>query len=160
NGRSIQLSLQSILRDLPLELQPRVRRADVGDLTISIPLEKVLSQLARGSVKISFGELRQCAPDVFETASDRDRVPVSLPLADILSQLNPALITRRRVQKQVEVPTEISSPFDRRSQGMIVSVGPVKNDSGPVSSQFSAPPAPGMPAPHPRENITAAQTPV
>ena len=157
-GKSVQLSLQSILRDLPLELQPRVKRVDVGDLTINIPLEKVLSQLSRGAVKISFGELKQFAPELFDKAIDRDRVPVSLPLADILAQLNPALITRRRVQKQVEVPAEISSPFDRRSQAMIFSVGPVKADSPAAGAQFNAAPAPIMPGPS-RENISTAATP-
>ena len=93
-------------------------------MTIAVPLEKILSQLSRGSVKISFGELRVAAPEVFSQANDRDRVMVPLPLADILTRLNPALITRRRVQKQVEVPEDISSPFDPQHQGHIFSVGP------------------------------------
>src|SRR6516162_9822278 len=98
NAKGIDISLQSIIQALPLELQPRVRRTDVGDITISVPLEKVLAQLSRGAVKVSFGELRQAAPDTFTAQNDRDRVLVSLPLADILSQLNPALIARRRAQ--------------------------------------------------------------
>ena len=57
-GRGIELSLQLILQALPLELQPRVQQTDVGTATISVPLEKVLAQLSRGAVKISFGELR------------------------------------------------------------------------------------------------------
>ena len=44
------IALQTILSGLPLELQPRVRQLDVGDMTIA-PLEKILSQLSRGSVK-------------------------------------------------------------------------------------------------------------
>ena len=63
NGRSVQVSLQSILDGLPVELQGRVLERQVGDLTISIPLEKVLSQLSRGSVRITFGELRALAPN-------------------------------------------------------------------------------------------------
>src|SRR5215471_9821389 len=57
NGKGVEISLQSILNNLPLELQPRVRQPDVGGLTISVPLEKILAQLSRGSVKVSFGEL-------------------------------------------------------------------------------------------------------
>src|SRR5258708_15588704 len=104
NGTSkcIEVSLEKILSGLPLELQPRIRQSDVGDLTISVPLEKILAQLSRGAVKVSFGELRQAAPGVFTAENDRDRVLVALPLGDILSQLNPALITRRRVQRQEE----------------------------------------------------------
>jgi predicted regulator of Ras-like GTPase activity (Roadblock/LC7/MglB family) len=143
NGRGVQLPLQVILSGLPLELQPRVKQTDVGDATISVPLEKVLSQLSRGSVKISFGELRQAAPDVFAPGNDRDRVLVPLPLAEILSRLNPALITRRRVQKQVEVPDDISSPFDPQNQGAIFSVGPGKPEPAPAPAP---PPPPAAPA--------------
>src|ERR1051326_7178451 len=107
SGKGVELSLQKVLEGLPLELQPRVRHPDVGDATVSIPLEKVLSRLSRGSVKISFGELRQASPGVFSTENDRDRVLIQLPLNEILTQLNPALIARRRVQKQVEVPDDI-----------------------------------------------------
>ncbi len=130
NGKGIELPLQNILSNLPLELQPRIRQQDVGDLAISVPLEKVLAQLSRGAVKIYFGELRQAAPEVFTAENDRDRVLISLPLMDILARLNPALITRRRVQRQVEVPKEISSPFENRGQGLVFSVAPQKDNTG------------------------------
>jgi len=139
SGKGIELSLQSILSNLPLELQPRVKNANVGEASISIPLEKVLAQLSRGAVKISFGELRQAAPYVFAPGNDRDRVLVPLPLSEIIARLNPALITRRRVQKHVEVPEEVSSPFDPQGSGLIFSIGPAK-----------APPAPSAPAHAPR----------
>src|SRR5690348_1330601 len=144
NGKGIELPLQRILEGLPLELQPRVTQTDVGDLTISVPLEKVLAQLSRGVVKISFGELRQAAPDIFTLQNDRDRVLVPLPLGEILSRLNPALITRRRVQRQIEVPDEISSPFDAHTPSLVFSVGPGKP---------AAEPAPV--APPPRQNTVA-----
>ena len=65
NGNGVHVPLQAILSGLPLELKGRIRLSEVGDATISIPLEKILSQLASGSVKISFGELRRAAPQVF-----------------------------------------------------------------------------------------------
>src|SRR5438045_862907 len=80
NGKGIELPLQIVLQNLPLELQPRVLYPEVGDATISVPLEKVLAQLSRGVVKISFGELRLAAPSIFSTETDRDRVLVPLPL--------------------------------------------------------------------------------
>ena len=112
NGKFIDVPVQSILEALPLELQPRVRQMDVGPMTISVPLEKVLAQLSRGVVRVSFGELRQAVPGVFSSENDRDRVMVALPLSEILGRLNPALITRRRVQQQIEVPADIANPFD------------------------------------------------
>jgi hypothetical protein len=80
NGKGIELPLQPILGALPLELQPRLLHPDAGALTIAIPLEKILAQLSRGVVQISFGELRQAAPDLFTPEDDRDRVLIPLPL--------------------------------------------------------------------------------
>src|SRR5262245_20869057 len=45
-SKGVDVPLQAILNILPLELQPRVKRMDIGDATISIPLEKILSQLS------------------------------------------------------------------------------------------------------------------
>jgi len=58
----------------PLELQPRVRHANVAMRRFPFRSKKVLSQLSRGAVKLSFGELRQAAPGVFSSETDRDRV--------------------------------------------------------------------------------------
>ena len=164
NGKGVELPVQKILEGLPLELQPRVVQADVGELTISVPLEKVLAQLSRGVVKISFGELRQAVPDVFTMQNDRDRVLVPLPLGEILARLNPALITRRRVQKQIEVPEDISSPFDAESQSLIFSVGPGKAaaDPAPVASprhNTVVPPAASVP-PSPIVPVTPVAPPM
>ncbi len=142
-SKGVEVSLQKILANLPLELQPRVLVQDVGELAVSVPLEKILAQLSTGSVKLSFGELRRAAPGIFAQEPDRDRVLVPLPLADVLARLNPALITRRRVQRQVEVPEEITSPFDQYSQ----------------AAEFSAPVEP-PPAPAPaRQTFTPVQHP-
>jgi predicted regulator of Ras-like GTPase activity (Roadblock/LC7/MglB family) len=162
NGSGIELPLQPILGGLPLELQPRLRHPDAGALTISIPLDKILTQLSRGAVKITFGELRQAAPDLFTPEDDRDRVMVSLPLGEILSRLNPTLITRRRIQKQVEVPDEICSPFDQRNQSLIFSVGPTQPEAAPVSAptpRQTAVSAPAPVAPPTRREITFTPSP-
>src|SRR5258707_5857013 len=161
-GKMIELPLQAILSNLPLELQPRLLQTEVGDATIEVLLEKILSQLSRGTVRISFGELRQAAPDVFSPENDRDRVLVPLPLGEILSRLNPSLIVRRRVQKHVEVPEHISSPFDPNGQGLVFSVGPASPE--PAAPLPARPPrSPGTPLrvtlPQSRGNMTSAPTP-
>jgi len=162
SGKVIELPLQPILAGLPLELQPRIVEQEVGDTVIAVSLDKVLSQLARGSVRISFGELRLAAPGVFAPEDDRDRVLVPLPLADVLDRLNPNLITRRRIQKRVEVPAEISSPFDLNDQTSIFSVGPNRTESAPpvapthAARQNGPSVTPSVPQ---RSSITSAPTP-
>src|SRR5215471_5486339 len=52
NGNGVQVPLQAILSGLPLELKGRIRLSEVGDAVIAIPLEKILSQLSSGSVRI------------------------------------------------------------------------------------------------------------
>ena len=146
NGKGVQVPLQGILATLPLELQAKVLQSEVGNRTISIPLEKILAQLSRGTITISFGELRQAAPDVFAAENDRDKVLVLLPLSEVLARLNPALITRRRVQRTVEVPDEISSPFDAQGNGLVFSTGPSKAaEPAPAPASSPQPPQHAQP---------------
>lgn len=166
NGRGVELPLQSIVNLLPLELQPQVLNTDTGSATISIPLEKILGQLSRGTVRITFGELRQAAPQVFAAEPSRDSTLVALPLGEILPRLNPALITRRRVQKQVEVPDEVRSPFDLNNQSFTFSVGtakpetaPAPKPAAPVRQVTPAAPAPAPAVPPARSNLTFTPTP-
>ena len=160
NGKSVEVSLQTILDGLPVELQPLIRQTNVGEQTISVPLEKILAQLSRGAVKVSFKELRQSAPGVFTAENNRDEVLVALPLAEILSQLNPALIARRRVQRQVEVPPDISSPFDPSRLGMfggddVAETRPV----APAIPSGQVSPAPSTPAARARGGLGSVPPP-
>jgi predicted regulator of Ras-like GTPase activity (Roadblock/LC7/MglB family) len=111
---SINIPLAAVLNGLPPELRPHVLQADIGDATLSISLERILSQISTGAVKLTFGELRQAAPELFLPADNYDDSQVTLPLNEILSRVNPALLVRRQNQKHIEVPQEISSPFDDR----------------------------------------------
>jgi len=86
-------------------------------------VEKVLTQLATGSVKITFGELRQLAPGVFASfGGECDAKPVTLPLNQILAQLNPGLLARRAAQKQTaQLSDDITSPFNADASGLAIS---------------------------------------
>jgi hypothetical protein len=162
--RGLELPLPAVINSLPAELQARIK-ACPEDQKISVPLDKILSQLARGVVKISFGDLRRCASEFFSAGADRDAIPVVLPLAEIISRLNPALITRRRTQKQVHVPADIGSPFDAKGRGLSVSVAPAKLEPtaairpGPVQLQSLSVPASGS-AFAPRANLETGPAPV
>jgi predicted regulator of Ras-like GTPase activity (Roadblock/LC7/MglB family) len=126
----LQLPLQPILDALPMELRARIKRTDTANLTVLLPLEKILTQLALGTVKITFGELRHAAPGVFsDTISAHDQKPVALPLNEILVRLNPGLLSRRIEQKQIQVSDDIASPFGGQGQGLKISPPPAKQSS-------------------------------
>jgi hypothetical protein len=150
----IQLPLQPILMSLPMDLRAKILGVvNTVTMTVSIPVEKTLAQLATGAVKISFGELRQLAPGVFANSSgELDAKMVALPLNQILAQLNPALLARRSAKKQIEIAADISSPFDARGHGLIISPEPFK--SQPKT------PVPEAPLPMSRFNPPVSEKPV
>src|SRR5437867_2448878 len=151
-GDSVRLLLKPVLLKLPDALRTRVRHPPVGGVQISIPLQKVLTQLQQGSVKISFGELRQASPaGVFAEQNDQDQTPVELPLAEILSQLKPEQLPRRAGQRKVDVPETVSGLFGAKGEpltsirmGSAASRAPVA--PAPVAQEPVAPIAP-EPAP-------------
>ena len=133
----ITLPLNVVLATLPLELRGKIRQADAGERTFSVAFDKVLPQLASGTVKVSYGEIRRAAPQVFAPGVVSDAVMVTVPLNEILSRLNPALLTRRPVQRQVAVPEEITSLFTGRGEGLSVSVGNPQTQA-PAAPPFAA----------------------
>jgi predicted regulator of Ras-like GTPase activity (Roadblock/LC7/MglB family) len=149
-GKEVEVPLQPVLDALPLELQNRVLVKEAGNSVLYIPLERILAQLAQGVIKVSFGEVRQSAPQLFSPEPDQDMTLVPLPLSEVLSRLNPALLKRRRVQRRIEVPDEVSSPFGENGRGLAVPTTPPKSDTTqyrptalPGSPHHS--PAPGVP---------------
>ena len=123
NPDELQLPLQSILAAMPMDLRAKVMQTPPAGMMIAVPLEKILTQLAFGSVKIAFGELRTAAPGVFvNSGGEHDHKPVMLPRNEILTRLNPALLSRRSAQKQVEVTEDITGPFGASAEGVKISV--------------------------------------
>ena len=140
-----------------MDLRAKIMQTPPLDTTISIPLEKILTQLAFGSVKINFGELRNAAPGVFvNSGGEHDHKPVTLPLNEILTRLNPARFSRRPAQKHIEVAEDITGPFGPGGQGAKVSANTKPTPSTtltqrttPQSLRMVAPVnvAPGQPTP-------------
>ncbi len=153
NANELQLPLQPIIAAMPMELRAKAVQTPPAGMVISIPLDKVLTQLARGAVKITFGELRLAAPGVFvNSGGEHDHKPVMLPLNEILTRLNPALLARRATQKPVELADDIGSPFGALGQGIKISTTPVKPSAAPPT-----PPSP-MIMPPSRMVTPTAQT--
>jgi predicted regulator of Ras-like GTPase activity (Roadblock/LC7/MglB family) len=128
-------------------LKTRIRQTRVADLFVTLSLEQVLSQLGNGTVKIAFGDLRALVPDVFALQTDLDEIEVSLPLNEILPQINPALLAPRQSQRQVEVPEEVQGPFGKDCAGVkfaeIRAAAPASTPA-PVARETNMPPAPAL----------------
>ena len=141
NPNELQLPLKAVIAAMPMELRAKVMQTPPTEMVISISLEKVLTQLARGAVKITFRELRLAAPGVFvNSGGEHDHKSVMLPLNEILTRLNPALLARRVTQKQVELADDdIGSPFGDRGQGIKISTAPVKPPAAPPAPPLRMP---------------------
>jgi predicted regulator of Ras-like GTPase activity (Roadblock/LC7/MglB family) len=154
---AIAIPLKSVLSRLPEALTRRVIQSDVGEAEIFIPTQKVLSQIAKGSVKISFGELRQMAPPgIFAPENDRDRTLVDIPLYEVLSRLDPSLLARHPSQRQVEVPPEVTGPFGGQTK---VTFATSIMKSPPAGYEPPAPATKGAPAAPVRPVVPPMATP-
>ncbi len=146
---SVGVPLKSIIARLAPDLMQRVRQVDIGETEIFIPTQKVLTQISTGSVRISFGELRQLAPPgTFTPENDRDRTLIDLPLQEILARLNPSLFSRRPAQKQIDVPSDVVGPFGGQTK-LTISNAPVKGNQAAGAPTRTRPvtAGPGIPAP-------------
>jgi predicted regulator of Ras-like GTPase activity (Roadblock/LC7/MglB family) len=114
----LELPFSSVYPQLPVELQSRVRLPVNGAAVVTVPLAVIFPQLARGSIKVTFNELREMVTEeTFTSQTDCDDVVVDLPLPEILARLNLTTLPRR-TQTVVEVPEEITSPFEGKGKGL------------------------------------------
>lgn len=141
-GEDVEIPLGPILEKLPQDLRAKMtmRIDELGNATMAFATEQILSQLAQGTVRITFGQLREAAPQLFNVAEEYDSLPVTLPLNLLLSRLNPNLLPRNPQQKQLQVPQEIKGPFGAKAEGVSFATSLLK---APPSST----PPPRMTAP-------------
>jgi predicted regulator of Ras-like GTPase activity (Roadblock/LC7/MglB family) len=159
NNAEIALPLPTLVASFPVELQQRVITEHVGQTIITFPLAKVLPQLAQGAVRVTFGEIRNCAPEAFSDDADRDHMLVTLPLNEFVSRLRPAMLNLRS-RKQVQVPDEITSPFGARGHGLSLSeTAPKPSLTLPPRGAQPAAPVPPAADVRTRGNVTSVRRP-
>ncbi len=139
-GEMIAIPLGAILAALPDSLPQAGRTLDRGELYL--PAKKVIAQLATGSVKVSFGEIRDAAPPgVFGDDSSHDQTQVELPLSEILSRLNPSLLPQRTGRKRLDAPPEVRDLFGTHGQAL-PQPPPDKSTAPKPAPRVAASPAP------------------
>jgi predicted regulator of Ras-like GTPase activity (Roadblock/LC7/MglB family) len=143
----IGIPLLSITNALPMDLKAKLVGNPVPGRLLYFPLEGVISQLAFGAVKITFGELRQRAAGLFVGGLNAtyDSRPVTLPLNEILARINPNLLARRPASQKVEISDEIAGPFGGQGSGITFSDQPLKGGTPMPSTPRSFQPTPCSP---------------
>lgn len=149
----VRISLDAILAVLPVELKTRIQQPSVRGMFITLPLGRVVAQLAAGAVRMSFGELRASAPNVFSPQADRDSLQIALPLNEVLPQINPAFLPRRQAQRQVSVPDDVRGPFG--NDGFGVTFADTRTITGTQVNASSE----AAPEPEPEPPVAAAPPP-
>ena len=150
-GEVIELPLAPIIAALSPGLASMASAQVSG--TFALPVQTALAQLPSGAVKISFGELRQGSPPgTFSENSSQDRVPVSLPLPQIVASLSPTLLARRTGQKTFSLPEDVTSVF-----GMGRNLQPAISVLAPPT--LTPPPSPVIPPARETKPFTAPVVP-
>jgi len=129
---------------LPIDLRAKLIQTPPTNSFVLIPVEKVLSQLAHGSVKITFGELRAARPGLFAgSGSENDTRQIALPLNEIITRISPTLLSRR-VAKKVEAADDVDGPFGTNGQSVNFT-----SNRAPAKAAPTLPPRASQPAPAP-----------
>ena len=127
----LQLPLSSVVAVLPIDLRAKLLESPPANASISIPVDKVLSQLAHGAVKITFGELRAARLGLFANSSENDARQIALPLNEIITRISPTLLSRRAA-KTIEPADDIAGPFGARTPGLNLTSAPNRDASSPA----------------------------
>ncbi len=143
----LEMPLLPILEKLPPDLRSKwtMGGVNLAEANICIAVDKVLPQLAQGTVKITFGELRSAAPNLFRMGEEYDSLPIVLPLNDVLARLSPAMLVRNSPQRTIAPPSEISGPFGAGVQGVAFTTAPLK-PTPPTTHFFKKAPPQSEPA--------------
>lgn len=158
-GNFLYLPLQTLLPVLPPELRTRLRQP--GPQTdIPIGCDTIKSQLARGLVKVQFGELRRAAQDLFAAENNWDQIWITLPLAEVIARIDPAWITCQRARGRMNIPEDVPCPFGTAGELAANTLTTPAAGQAPLPTPSAPPaaPAPSSPAP-PRPEEPAKTSP-
>jgi len=164
---SVTLPFSSIIKQVPPDLHGKTGGRGGAGVSFSMSRAQVLEQLSHGSVKVSFGELRQAAPaGMFLNSSTHDDRLIDLPLAEIMAQLQGEAFARRAGRKRVDVPSEIADLFGQQGQPLaemrVLDKSEAPKAAPAVRARVTTPAKSTTPAatPVPAVTPTAAVTPV
>ncbi|MGD1019983.1 MAG: helix-hairpin-helix domain-containing protein [Verrucomicrobiia bacterium] len=113
NGQTIAVSLSSITQQLPGNFLATVGTENIRRITVNIPAEWVLPQLARGRITITLADLLPLLPEDVQRRplpAGNSQHAIVLPLADIVSAL-PVDLLQPQNQTEVDLDTPEFAQF-------------------------------------------------
>lgn len=111
----IAVPLKGITDLFPPELKGAIRKQPSEHVEVAIPRAIILPQLAKGAVRITFGQLRAMTPEIFFHADGAAAdAKILLPLDVLVRRMNPS---RREDQRQPSIPVNIPSIFGKAGGG-------------------------------------------
>lgn len=137
SGDDVQVRLSSIVALLPKELKQGVTLDAKEELTLSIPREKILPQLAQGAVKITYQELKDSFPaGIFPNKPSEDGRAIDLPLQEILAQIEQRNFKRRSNQQAAVVPEDVTPLFSPKGEVLGTQVRLGKKEEKQSATEF------------------------
>ncbi|HTS20133.1 MAG TPA: helix-hairpin-helix domain-containing protein [Verrucomicrobiae bacterium] len=156
SGQTIPLSLSSISQQLPGNFLATVGTENIRRLTVNIPADLILPQLARGRITITLAELLQLMPEELvrrPMPAGNSQHALVLPLAEIVSGL-PADLLQRQDQTEVDLNTPEYTQFPNLIDE--VTEQPVTEDKA-AEAESTAAPEPAAPEAAAMEPVASAR---
>lgn len=109
---AVSLPLSTVVAGLAPEFQQLFAPNLASQLEVSFALPGILPQLSSGRVRVAFGELRQACPNgSCKAGPEHDAKLIELPLASVLSRINPSLLPRKTQRQLMDVPKDVTGLF-------------------------------------------------
>ena len=153
---SVTVTLEGVIKGLPDQLKSFIAKIPSADDTLEFPQDRILPQLTKGSVKVTFGEIIKAAPPgTFEGMAGKEGDEVPLPLGEILPQIGPGAMKRQSATQAPSVEPQafftptvqaVTTPPPTRAPVPLPSSVPSEVPTNLFSPTPSAAPAP-TPAP-------------
>lgn len=137
----VSLPLATVLSGLAPELQNLFSPNPAPNQEVQFALQGILPQLSSGRVRVAFGELRQSSPNgSCKAGPEHDAKLIDLPLASILSRINPGLLPRKTQRQLMDVPKDVTGLFG--AMGESVSAPVVAASAPSATATATTAPAP------------------
>ena len=129
-----------MINRLPAALRSHVDNSGRAHVSILVPIKKISEQLLRGTIRISFGELKQASPiGTFIRSTSEDGTFIELPMQEIIPRLNSSYLARRAGQRRIEIPDDVFPVFGPKGQTLFPSQNRATGKSSIIPPSIAPP---------------------